>query len=428
LTMLLLLLLMMMMMIMRTTIACPLLAQVRPHLIRLTSAIAGLLLDVSRHFIEMDAVLALLPLCAAVKINVLHVHLTDDQGWRYESTALPQLNTEKTNEGKFYSQKQIEALVAAAHSYGVRVVPEVNFPAHTDTAFIAFPNLGSVQVSSINPKWGKHDSCTLPQTETWHFMDKLFKELSALFPDEYVHIGGDEADFCAAHVREWKEARMNDGAAFMKKTASIAKAYGKKAIIWDDTMGPELTGDQSGPDGAEVAVQWWHAPNELSSAVRDGGRPLIRSHRCYLNGAHLCYALVTVRCVICAAAGFSPHVSTAQRICQQRGHTLTHTRDYPRGRMCWAARQLFGQSLSTETTWNLVSGRGLERSQRLCGCPKIIGAQTPSSNVWPSLRIGFSATSGLDRGPAVLRARTSIGCCNLVGAEGIVRRCSAWRI
>lgn len=78
-------------------------------------------------------------------------------------------------------------------------VPEVNFPAHTDTAFIAFPHLGSRQVTKINPAWGKHDTCMLPGPQSWEFIGKLFVELATIFPDEFIHIGGDEADFCSNH-------------------------------------------------------------------------------------------------------------------------------------------------------------------------------------------------------------------------------------
>lgn len=150
----------------------------------------GLLIDVARHFIPMDTVLNLLPLCAAVKINVLHIHLTDDQGWRYESVAHPELNRPASTGGNFYSQAEVKKLVAAAHLLGIRVVPELNFPAHTDAAFIAFPWLGSKRITSINPKWGKHDTCAVPGDQTWALVTSTFEELATLFPDEYVHIGG----------------------------------------------------------------------------------------------------------------------------------------------------------------------------------------------------------------------------------------------
>jgi hexosaminidase len=152
----------------------------------------GLLIDVARHFIPMEAVLKLLPLCSAVKINVLHIHLTDDQGWRYESTAHPELNAPASTggAGKYYSQAEVKQLVSAAHLHGIRVVPELNFPAHTDAAFIAFPWLGSKRITSINPRWGKHDTCAVPGDQTWALLESIFSELATLFPDEYVHVGG----------------------------------------------------------------------------------------------------------------------------------------------------------------------------------------------------------------------------------------------
>ena len=82
-------------------------------------------------------------------------------------------------------------------------------------------------MKTINPAWGKHDSCTLPGERTWIFMDNLFEELAQIFPDEYLHIGGDEADYCADHVSQWRAEGIKSGAAFMKKTAEIARKHGK---------------------------------------------------------------------------------------------------------------------------------------------------------------------------------------------------------
>ena len=248
-----------------------------------TTSWRGLLLDVARRFITLDAVLALLPLLEAVKINTLHLHLTDDQvrsglgtklsaarvltpvvqGWRYESKQYPKLNEIG---GDFYTHHEIRSLVEAARSHGVRVVPELEFPGHTDVVLVAFPFIASKPVHDIDPAWGSHDTCVIPGAKTWEFMDKLFAELSTLFPDEYVHIGGDEAQACMG----------NRFVQFALKTVDIAAAHGKKALIWGDSMEPIRS-----KSVFVAAVQWWREPSPRHA--HSGKWSMLRSHRYYLN-------------------------------------------------------------------------------------------------------------------------------------------------
>ena len=122
--------------------------------------------------------------------------------------------------------------------------------------------------------------CTVPGPRTWAFVEKLFVELATLFPDEYIHLGGDEADYCSQHDKAWKRSNEKSGAAFMATLAKIAGKSKKKSIIWDDTFGSDLL-------GVDVAVQWWHSPTELSALLNNNDpnsrTQLLRSHRYYLN-------------------------------------------------------------------------------------------------------------------------------------------------
>jgi hexosaminidase len=133
-------------------------------------------------------------------------------------------------------------------------VPEVNFPAHADAALIAYPFLGKAGsvVSELNPAWGKHDHCMQEGDQTWNFVDTLFGELARLFPDEYIHIGGDEVldsiDSTCVHIIIFRLTRLfsqadacGPGAAFMKHIASIAANHSRKVSTRGSTLLAHIT-------------------------------------------------------------------------------------------------------------------------------------------------------------------------------------------
>lgn len=155
----------------------------------------GLLLDPGRHFLSVDQILRTLDGMAAVKLNVLHWHLTEDQGFRIESLRYPKLH-QLGSEGQYYTQQQVREIVRYAAARGIRVVPEFDIPGHSTTWFIGYPELasqpGPYEVMHANKV---HDAAMNPtKEETYRFLDNFFSEMTALFPDEFMHIGGDESN------------------------------------------------------------------------------------------------------------------------------------------------------------------------------------------------------------------------------------------
>src|SRR6266568_4301426 len=155
----------------------------------------GLMMDVSRHFIPLDVIKRNLDGMAAVKMNVFHWHLSDDQGFRVESKTFPKLQ-ELGSDGLNFTQDQIRDLIAYAGGRGIRVVPEFDIPGHSTAWFVEYPNLASAPGPyKIERTWGVHDPAIDPtREETYKFLDKFIGEMTKLFPDQYFHIGGDEVN------------------------------------------------------------------------------------------------------------------------------------------------------------------------------------------------------------------------------------------
>jgi hexosaminidase len=153
----------------------------------------GLLIDVCRHWQPVEVIKRNLDGMAAVKLNVLHWHLTDDQGVRIESKKYAKL-TEMGSAGDYYTQDQVREIVAYARDRGIRVIPEFDMPGHTTAWLAGYPQLGSAPGPyNIEHAFGVFDPALDPTREnTYEFLDGFLGEMAALFPDAYVHIGGDE--------------------------------------------------------------------------------------------------------------------------------------------------------------------------------------------------------------------------------------------
>src|SRR6266481_7499831 len=155
----------------------------------------GLMIDSGRHFIPVDVIKRNLDAMAAVKLNVLHWHLSENQGFRVESKKFPRLH-EQGSDGLFYTQDEIRDLIAYARDRGIRVVPEFDMPGHSTAWFVGYPELASGSGPySVERKWGIFDPAMDPASEnTYKFLDGLIAEMAKLFPDRYFHIGGDEVN------------------------------------------------------------------------------------------------------------------------------------------------------------------------------------------------------------------------------------------
>src|SRR5216684_1079466 len=230
----------------------------------------GLLIDVSRHFIPLDVLKRNLDGMAAVKMNVLHWHLSDDQGFRVESKRFPKLH-EMGSDGLYYPQAEIRDFIAYAHDRGIRVLPEFDIPGHSRSWFVGYPELasnpGPYKVDPEGP-----DSVIDPtQESTYKFLDDFIGEMAKVFPDAYFHIGGDEVNGQAWDANPKIQAfihahGMKDNqdlqAYFNQRLLKILTKYHKIMIGWDEVLHPDLP--------KNVVVQSWRGQQSLATAARLG--------------------------------------------------------------------------------------------------------------------------------------------------------------
>ncbi|MGB6933507.1 MAG: family 20 glycosylhydrolase [Acidobacteriaceae bacterium] len=244
----------------------------------------GLMIDVSRHFIPVPVLERDLDGMEAVKLNVFHWHLSDDQGFRAESNKFPLLQG-KGSDGLYYTQDQIRDVIEYAHDRGIRVVPEFDMPCHTTSWMVGYPELGSGKGPyQIARKYGVLDSAMDPTKDsTYKFLNTFIGEMTDLFPDAYFHIGGDECN-----GKEWnanpeiqafmkKHGIANNAALqayFTGKVQKIVASHHKIMEGWDEVLQPETPKD--------VVIQSWRGLASLAQAARQGNRGML-STPYYLN-------------------------------------------------------------------------------------------------------------------------------------------------
>jgi len=244
----------------------------------------GLLLDVSRHFMPVEVVKRTLDGMAAVKLNVLHWHLSDDQGFRVESLRFPKL-TGEGSDGLFYTQAQVREVIAYARERGIRVMPEFDVPGHATAWLVGHPELATLPGPyRIERRWGIFDPTLDPtREETYAFLDSLFGEMAALFPDPAFHIGGDEVTDRhwnqSARVRAYvAEHGLRDNPAlharFNARLVKILEAHGKRVVGWDEVLHEELP--------RTTIVQSWRGTRALAEAAARGFETLL-SNGYYLD-------------------------------------------------------------------------------------------------------------------------------------------------
>lgn len=249
----------------------------------------GILLDVSRHFMPVDVLKKQLDLLALVKMNVLHLHLTDDQGFRIESKTYPKLH-EMGSDGQFYTQADMRDIIKYADDRGIRIVPEFDLPGHSTSWYIGYPEFSSGMGVTfggpyqIDRKWGRNSPVMNPiKEEVYQFLDVFFKEMSELFPDEYLHIGGDENNgvqwtvnpdiqaFMKANNLLNKEAMQNY---FNKRLQAILTKHGKKVMGWDEIFVEGVP--------KTIMIQSWQGKEALYKAARQGYSTIL-SHGYYID-------------------------------------------------------------------------------------------------------------------------------------------------
>ena len=232
----------------------------------------GLMIDVGRHFEPVDVIERTLDGMAEVKMNVFHWHLSDDQGFRIESKIYPKLSG-MGSDGQYYTQDQAREVVAYARARGIRVVPEFDMPGHTTAWMVGYPDLASAPGPfSIERKFGVFDPVMDPTREsTYAFLDKFIGEMADIFPDAYMHIGGDENNGVEwkhnAKIQAFAEAHNLKGTAaiqayFNQRLLPLLTKHGKKMIGWDEVLTPGLPKD--------VVVQSWRGFDSLAAGAKQG--------------------------------------------------------------------------------------------------------------------------------------------------------------
>lgn len=225
----------------------------------------GMHLDVSRHFFTVEEVKQYIDYLAMYKLNTFHWHLTDDQGWRIEIKKYPKLTqigskrkesmigayVDNTFDGKpygpyFYTQDQIKEVVKYAQERHITVVPEIEMPGHALAALSAYPNLACTK-GPFEPatKWGVFDDVFCPKEETFTFLENVLDEVIALFPSQYIHIGGDECPKTrwkeCPHCQELiKKNNLKDEhglqSYFIQRIEKYVNSKGRKIIGWDEIL------------------------------------------------------------------------------------------------------------------------------------------------------------------------------------------------
>ena len=239
-----------------------------------TYAYRGAMLDVARHFFGPDDVKQYIDYLVRYKMNALHLHLTDDQGWRIEIKSWPKLTTVGGSTavgggaGGYYTQEQYADLVQYAQDRHVLIVPEIDVPGHTNAALAAYPELncdGLAPELYTGTEVGFSTLCTDKEV-TYQFINDVFGELAALTPGPYLHIGGDESHATAPE----------DYVPFVNRVQEIVQSHGKQVIGWDEIATATLV--------PNAVAQYWDKAENAQAAVEQGAKVLISpASRSYLD-------------------------------------------------------------------------------------------------------------------------------------------------
>jgi hexosaminidase len=234
----------------------------------------GAMLDVSRHFFGVDDVKRFINLISYYKMNFLHLHLSDDQGWRIEIKSWPNLATIGGSTqvgggiGGFYTREQYSEIVKYAQERFITVVPEIDMPGHTNAALASYPELncdGKARALYIKTDVGFSSLCTRKEI-TYKFIDDVIGELAALTPGPYIHIGGDESH----------STKREDYIYFINKVQEIIVKHGKQVMGWDDICAATIKPNS--------VVQHWARVKNAINATGQGAKVILSpSTRAYLD-------------------------------------------------------------------------------------------------------------------------------------------------
>ena len=244
----------------------------------------GLMIDSARHFTPLDVIKRNLDGMEAVKMNVFHWHLSENQGFRIESKKFPKLH-ELGSDNLYYTQDEVRELIAYARDRGIRVVPEFDMPGHSTAWFVGHPELASGKGPyEIERRWGIFDPAMDPANEKlYKFLDEFIAEMARIFPDHFFHIGGDEVN-----GKEWDAnpkiqafknehgLKNNDAlqAYFSGRVQKLVVKHGKTVVGWDEVLVPGVPKD--------IVIQSWRGQASLAQAAKQGYRGIL-SNGYYLD-------------------------------------------------------------------------------------------------------------------------------------------------
>jgi len=292
----------------------------------------GMMLDVSRHFFSKDFIKKYIDEMAKYKFNVFHWHLTDDQGWRIEIKGLPELTSigawrvprtgqwgtfeepqpnEKATDGGFYTQDDINEIVSYAKQRFIQILPEIDVPAHSLALIASYPNLSCTQKQyDVSPQYtpdSLDDVLCIANDSTWLILDKIFTQVAQLFPYQYIHTGGDEANRqfwmkdpkdIALMQKEGIKTAAELQSYFEKKLEKLIISKGKTMIGWDEIveggLAPEAVvmswrgmkgGIEAAKQGHEVIMtpilETYLSRKQGDASVEPFGPGLLRLSTCY---------------------------------------------------------------------------------------------------------------------------------------------------
>ncbi|MGQ4549310.1 beta-N-acetylhexosaminidase [Dermabacteraceae bacterium P13077] len=274
----------------------------------------GLMIDVARHFVPLDQLKKMASAMALHRLNVLHLHLTDDQGWRIEIDGYPRLTEvgawreqtmtgrylgEETPEGEisytshghggFYTQDELREFVSYAAELGITVVPEIDLPGHMQAAIAAYPSLGNNPDTQLKVRetWGISKHVLGTGDAAFNFVRDVLEQVCDIFPGPYVHIGGDECPTdeweaspeAQRRLREWGLERTREiQGRFTQHAADVLRKYGKRLVGWDELLEAHL------PDDALIVT--WRPDHSVAEATARRFQSIVAdSNRLYFDHA-----------------------------------------------------------------------------------------------------------------------------------------------
>ncbi|RKR12053.1 hexosaminidase [Flavobacterium sp. 90] len=270
----------------------------------------GLMLDLSRHFFDKNYVIETIDRLAMLKMNVLHLHLVDDQGWRIEIKKYPKLTEvgawrvdqenaawnarlvtnpdEKGTYGGFLTQEELKEIVKYAAAKNIEIIPEIEMPAHVSSAIAAYPELACFNQRIGVPSgglWPITDIYCAGKETTFEFLQNVIDEVITIFPSKYIHIGGDEAtktnwDKCPNCQKRMKDNGLKDAhelqSYFVKRMEKYINSKGKKIIGWDEIL--------EGGLAPEATVMSWRGTKGGTEAAKQGHDVIMSPESpCYFN-------------------------------------------------------------------------------------------------------------------------------------------------